>query len=268
MRISLCNEVIRELPFERQCVFARQVGYDGLEIAPFTLGDEPHLLPPRGGPSCAAGRRRRHRHHRPALPDAHTGGPLDHLGRRRAARPHHRRDAAALRPGGRPRREHPGARLAGPAPARARQGGRGPQVGRGVLRRRRRGRGKAGVVYCIEPLARPENFFINTVEEAAAIVRAIDSPALRTMVDCCAAGRTEPPPIPELLAKWLPTGLIAHSISTTPTAAAPAKASSPSPRSCRRWLRMRYQGIAAIEPFVYEPTAPPAPRAPSATFGA
>ena len=32
MRIALCNEVIRELPFERQCAFARAVGYDGLEI--------------------------------------------------------------------------------------------------------------------------------------------------------------------------------------------------------------------------------------------
>jgi hypothetical protein len=44
MRISLCNEVIRELPFERQCEFAKRVGYDGLEIAPFTLGEEPHLF--------------------------------------------------------------------------------------------------------------------------------------------------------------------------------------------------------------------------------
>jgi hypothetical protein len=35
MRISLYSEVIRELP-EQQCAFARAVGYDGLEIAPFT----------------------------------------------------------------------------------------------------------------------------------------------------------------------------------------------------------------------------------------
>ena len=36
MLISLCNEVIRELSFPQQCEFARKVGYDGLEIAPFT----------------------------------------------------------------------------------------------------------------------------------------------------------------------------------------------------------------------------------------
>jgi D-psicose/D-tagatose/L-ribulose 3-epimerase len=36
MRIALCNEVIATLPFERQCEFAAALGYDGLEIAPFT----------------------------------------------------------------------------------------------------------------------------------------------------------------------------------------------------------------------------------------
>src|SRR5689334_12884419 len=33
MRISLCNEVVRDLSFEHQCAFARALGYDGLEIA-------------------------------------------------------------------------------------------------------------------------------------------------------------------------------------------------------------------------------------------
>ena len=41
MRISLCNEVIRELPFERQCELVKKLGYDGLEIAPVTLSDDP-----------------------------------------------------------------------------------------------------------------------------------------------------------------------------------------------------------------------------------
>ena len=45
MRISLCNEVITDIPFERQCAFARSVGYDGMEIAPFTLTDDPTALP-------------------------------------------------------------------------------------------------------------------------------------------------------------------------------------------------------------------------------
>ena len=46
MLVSLCNEVIRELSFEEQCAFAKKAGYDGLEIAPFTLDAEPHRLSP------------------------------------------------------------------------------------------------------------------------------------------------------------------------------------------------------------------------------
>ena len=37
MRIALCNEVLAGMPLERQCEFAADLGYDGLEIAPFTL---------------------------------------------------------------------------------------------------------------------------------------------------------------------------------------------------------------------------------------
>src|SRR4051812_35001425 len=44
MRISLCNEVIAQLPFARQCELAAALGYDGLEIAPFTLSEDPTRL--------------------------------------------------------------------------------------------------------------------------------------------------------------------------------------------------------------------------------
>ncbi|MGQ3004203.1 MAG: sugar phosphate isomerase/epimerase family protein, partial [Hydrogenophaga sp.] len=40
MRIALCNEVLAPLPFARQCEVAAALGYDGLEVAPFTLGEE------------------------------------------------------------------------------------------------------------------------------------------------------------------------------------------------------------------------------------
>ena len=44
MKLSLCNEVVRDLPFAEQCAFAASVGYQGLEIAPFTLCDAPATL--------------------------------------------------------------------------------------------------------------------------------------------------------------------------------------------------------------------------------
>ena len=45
MKLSLCNEVIRELPFDRQCALAAGLGYRGLEVAPFTFGDDGWRMP-------------------------------------------------------------------------------------------------------------------------------------------------------------------------------------------------------------------------------
>ena len=53
-RVALCNEVIRDLSFAAQCDHAAVLGYDGIELAPFTLSDTPHLL---GTAEIAAARR-------------------------------------------------------------------------------------------------------------------------------------------------------------------------------------------------------------------
>ena len=239
MRIALCNEVIRELPFERQCAFARAVGYDGLEIAPFTLSPEPHALP-AGAPSRAApGRRRcRHRHHRPALSDAGARGPVDHLRRRGPAHPHGRGDASALRSRRRPRRAHPRARLAGPAPARARPGGRGAQMGCRVLRRRRLGGRESRRRLLHRAAGCPEANYTSTRWRRRRPSCA-PSPIPR-----CGPWSTAPPPpaprrrrSPSCCGTGCPRGSSPTSTSTTPTAAARARAISPSPRSCARWPR-------------------------------
>ena len=44
MRIALCNEVLGAMPLEAQCELAAALGYDGLEIAPFTLADAPERI--------------------------------------------------------------------------------------------------------------------------------------------------------------------------------------------------------------------------------
>ena len=38
-RLALCNEVLQPMPFAQQCAVAAALGYDGLEVAPFTLTD-------------------------------------------------------------------------------------------------------------------------------------------------------------------------------------------------------------------------------------
>src|SRR4051794_9867144 len=44
MKLSLCNEVLADMPLERQCEVAAALGYDGLEIAPFTLSETPEHI--------------------------------------------------------------------------------------------------------------------------------------------------------------------------------------------------------------------------------
>lgn len=41
MQFALCNEVLQPLPFAEQCAMAASLGYDGLEVAPFTLAEDP-----------------------------------------------------------------------------------------------------------------------------------------------------------------------------------------------------------------------------------
>ena len=64
-----------------------------------------------------------------------------------------------------------------------------------------------GVTYCLEPLSPKETDLFNTVEESARMVEEIGVPALRTMIDCSAAGQAEALPVHELMARALIGGI-------------------------------------------------------------
>jgi D-psicose/D-tagatose/L-ribulose 3-epimerase len=115
---------------------------------------------------------------------------------------------------------------------------------------------QAGVTYCIEPLARVQTAFVNTVAEAAAIVRQIDNPALRTMIDCSAAGQTEAEPVDALVRRWLPTGLIAHIHFNDPNRRGPGEGELAFGPILAALRESGYRGNAAIEPFDYKPDGP------------
>src|SRR3954452_19958253 len=44
LRIALCNEVVRGLSFGAQCDFVAACGYDGIELAPFTISSAPDTI--------------------------------------------------------------------------------------------------------------------------------------------------------------------------------------------------------------------------------
>jgi sugar phosphate isomerase/epimerase len=110
-----------------------------------------------------------------------------------------------------------------------------------------------GVIYCIEPLSRRETGLINTVAEAAELVRGIGHPNLRTMIDCSAAGATESEPVPDLIDRWLPTGLVAHVQINDPNRRAPGQGAMQFAPIAAALARNGYQGTVAVEPFDYVP---------------
>jgi sugar phosphate isomerase/epimerase len=47
LRFAICNELFEGWEWERVCDFARELGYEGLEVAPFTLADSAAQVSPR-----------------------------------------------------------------------------------------------------------------------------------------------------------------------------------------------------------------------------
>ena len=254
MRISLCNEVIAQLDFPRQCALAAALGYDGLEIAPYTLTDDPTRLT-----AAQVAELRR------AASDAGIAiTSLHYLMRAPAGLSITAAEAAV-----RARSVEIMRRLCGLC---AELGGTilvhgSPEqrvLGRGDEENgRKRGAecfaavadaaADAHVTYCIEPLARNLTGFVNTVAQAAAIVNAIGNPALRTMIDCSAAGQAEAEPVDALVRRWLPSGLIEHMHFNDPNRRGPGEGGLAFAPILSALRAGGYKGDASIEPFVYQP---------------
>jgi D-psicose/D-tagatose/L-ribulose 3-epimerase len=258
MRIALCNEVLGGMALERQCEYAAALGYDGLEIAPFTLSTSPEkistadaakiratveasglvvtglhwlLVKPEGlsltAPDAAV-------RTRTLAMITHLIGLCAELG------------GAVLVHGSPKQRQIAPGESRAIALARLQDGL--AQVALAAAR--------VGVIYCIEPLSRRETELVNTIAEAAELVRSIDHPNLRTMIDCSAAGLTETDPIASLIERWLPTGLIAHVQVNDPNRRGPGQGDLQFAPILAALKRHGYDGTVAVEPFDYWPDGP------------
>src|SRR5438552_444108 len=145
------------MPFPAQCVYAAKLGYDGLEIAPYTLSDEPHRL---------------------------------------------------------------------------------------------------GSAQLAEALSAEQTPLINTLEEAARIVKDIGSTSIKSMLDCSAAGRMEKQPLAALVERWLPEGVIAHVQLNDRNRRGPGQGEQKFAPLFAALGRHRYDGDVAVEPFDYVPDGP------------
>jgi sugar phosphate isomerase/epimerase len=260
MRIALCNEVIAPMPFPRQCEYAKKLGYDGLEIAPYTLSDEPHRL---GSAQLAAARAAAEDagiavtglHWLLVKPAALSISTADDATRRRTVDVMLAFIDQCAELGGRylvhgsphQRRIDPGDTRAA-ALARAQE----------CFARAAEHAAKAGVVYCVEPLSSDQTPLINTLEEAVQIVDAVKNPALKTMLDCSAAGRMEKEPLAALIERWLPKGVIAHVQVNDRNRQGPGQGEQRFAPLIGALRRHGYAGDLAVEPFDYVPDGPAA----------
>lgn len=258
MRLALCNEVLRDMKFERQCELAASLGFDGLELAPFTLGAEPHRLP---------------RHQRRKLRKAASVAGLEIVGLHwllaappglsiTASDPSIRRKTLDVLRGVIGLCEDLGGGVLVHGSPRQRQILPGEDPGEALKRARQTFEDvvpdveAAGVVYCIEALPAQETRLINTIEESAHLADSLGSPFFRTMIDCRAAALSETLPVADLIDLWLPTGKVAHIHLNDRNKRGPGQGEERFRPILEALRRQGYQGAASVEPFIYLPDGP------------
>ncbi|MDB5375856.1 MAG: sugar phosphate isomerase/epimerase [Rubritepida sp.] len=253
MQFALCNEVLRGMDFPQQARLAASLGYDALEVAPFTLDPEaPHRLP-------AARRAELRRIAEDAgipiaglhwLLVAPAGLSITDAGLHAGTVDVMRAliDLAA----------DLGARyLVHGSPAQRRVEAPGDAArAEAALAVAARHAGAAGQTYVLEPLDSAQTNWAADIAEAAEIVARIGDPALRTMLDVSAAGRGEAEDVADLLRRWVPTGLIAHVHLNDRNRRAPGQGSDRFAPVLAALDETGYAGICGVEPFDYQPDGP------------
>ena len=204
MKFAICNEQFEGWDFERVCQYVKSVGYDGLEVAPFTLA-------PRITDVDKARRAELRRqadgagvqNHRPALAAGGHRGVLPDLARRGRARAHRAVSRRSRRGDAGLRRRPDGVRIAEAAVAarRRRPGEQAFDYATDTFRRAMPGIAAHGVSLCMEPLGPSETDFINTAEEGARLMEAVGHPNFVLHLDVKAMS-SEPTPIPDIIRQY------------------------------------------------------------------
>jgi D-psicose/D-tagatose/L-ribulose 3-epimerase len=257
MRLALCNEVLRDREFGEQCEYAAALGYDAVEVAPFTLADDPLQLTPERRAQIRraasdAGIAISGLHWLLLKPDGLSVTSSDATVRRQTIDAMRALVALCADLGGR-YLVH-GSPLQRRTPAGVDVSTAADWIA-DALDVASRAAVDANVLYLIEPLPRDETDQITTLEEAIALVRRVDSPALATMLDTKSAALAESSTPEALVRKWLPTGFIRHVQLNDRNRRAPGQGADRFTPVLRALIEGSYDGDIAIEPFEYAPDA-------------
>ena len=252
MRYAICNETFEGWDHRRVCAFVAGVGYQGLEVAPFTLAGRVTDVAPE--------RRRELRRQAEdrgltllglhwllarteglqlTAPDATVRqATADYLGE--LARCCADLGGDVLVFGSPAQRRVP----AGATRAQA------ADYAVDTFRRARAAVADAGVRLCLEPLAPPEADFITTCAEAVEILDRIDSPNFVLHLDVKAMSAEETP-IRELIRRY--AGRTGHFHANDPNRRGPGFGAVDFTPIFRALRESGYQGWVSVEVFDYSP---------------
>ena len=257
-RLALCNEVLAPWDFARQCAYASRLGYRALEVAPFTLADDPTRITEAQARQWAAvaadhGLVISGLHWLLVAPQGLSISSPDAAVQERTRDALHRLiEVCAWMRGsylvhGSPTQRNP---LPGQSHADALARATAAWIDAGEIASR------LGLVYCIEPLSRDQTSVVNTIDEAMAIVEAAALPGLKTMLDTCSAGATESEPLPAIIDRLWPSGRLAHVQLNDRNRRGPGQGEDRFAPVLAALQRQGYAGWLAMEPFDYQPDGP------------
>jgi D-psicose/D-tagatose/L-ribulose 3-epimerase len=255
MQLSLCNEVLGTLAFAEQCRIAKDLGYQGLELAPFTVCDDPRLLSFTRARELA----RIAQDHGLVITGLHwllvkpEGLSITHPDaavRQRTVDFMQLLCELCAAMGGRYLvHGSPKQRLIHEGETHAVALARATDCWALAAQAAQR----AGVTYCIEPLSADQTPVVNTLAQAVAVLQSVNHPHLRTMLDTSSAGLAESVPLPALIDQWFPTGWVAHVQLNDPNRRGPGQGTMAFGPILAALKRQGYTGPLAVEPFDYVP---------------
>jgi sugar phosphate isomerase/epimerase len=252
MRYAICNETFEGWPHERVCRFVSQLGYQGLELAPFTLA--PRIT------DVSADRRRELRDQAAAngveLIGLHwllaktTGLQLTSADAavRKATAEYLTELARCCRDVG-------GSLLVFGSPAQRRVPAgatkeRAAEYALDTFRQAASALSDSGVTLCLEPLSPPDADFMNTAAEAVDLLRRLDHPNFKLHLDVKAMS-TEDVPATELIR--LHAADMAHFHANDPNLRGPGFGDTDFVPIFRALRDTGYQGWVSVEVFDYKP---------------
>ncbi|MDP2969285.1 MAG: sugar phosphate isomerase/epimerase [Deltaproteobacteria bacterium] len=254
MKISICNELFQGWPIEKVFEYAAKLGYDGVEIAPFTLADSVTEISTKKRNAI----RRAAEDNGIEIVGLHwllvkpEGLYINHPDEYIRIQTQEYIEALI----------HFCADIGGKVLVHGSPHQRTVQEGWRFEESWDRAREtfeacletarKRNVTYCIEPLTKANTNFINTVEEALRMVKEIRHPNFKMIVDCRSASAQETS-VPEALIRALESRMLYHVHVNDANGRGPGFGETTFTPILKTLVKNRYKRYISVEVFNFDP---------------